>query len=203
MSYFKVTLSLIGVLIHIFIKHIDFYLIISRQNTYVAILRNVMHWNPISDPPKTYSLDHINPFTFAYQHKGNTINIDVKFGFHTFTDKKENGISIKYRKEERYFSPDRYSLSFYLKNIIQKELVISYIFPFRSNKGGEQFYNITISDVAIFFTLRKKEHTQNTLNLMIVSAYEVDEWGKGSFPKGKALKWDYLVFKRLNGQRIL
>jgi len=163
-----------------------------------------MRWSPISDPPKTYPLNHIHPFTFAYQHKGNTINIEVKFGHHTFTDEKGDGVPITVNKEERYFCPDRYDLSFELPGIIQKELVQSYLVAYRNRKGGEQFFTMTINEVAIFFSLHKKGNTENTLKLMIISAYEVAEWGKSSLPRGKVrLKWDDLVFRRLNNNRIL
>jgi hypothetical protein len=63
---------------------------------------------------------------------------------------------------------------------------------------------MTINEVAIFFSLHKKGNTENTLKLMVISAYEVAEWGKSSLPKGKVrLKWDDLVFRRLNNNKIL
>jgi hypothetical protein len=55
-------------------------------------------------------------------------------------------------------------------------------------------------EYAIFFEIRKPQNMDNFLRLNVVSAYEVETWGRGGMPsKGPLLNVRYVLEKRNEG----
>lgn len=51
--------------------------------------------------------------------------------------------------------------------------------------------------------LRPDRGSPGGLTLFVTSAYEVDQWGKDTMPRGKAVKFNYNGYLRLNGLTYL
>jgi hypothetical protein len=69
----------------------------------------------ITDNGRVYSMSHLQPFTHVFRVDEVDITIHFTFGFHCFTDEKDEGKQIFNRGERRYFSPSRWEVSKELK----------------------------------------------------------------------------------------
>ena len=157
-------------------------------------------------------LDHLRTHEITTEINNRSMILKVSFGCHCFTDEKKNGPKLQFKecrsksrcKECRYWSEDRYIRSLELPSMIKNNFVDSYAVPYRhQHKNGEQYHYLEIYDYAIFFEITKPEKINDMLNLKIVTAYEIDDWGKGNTPPGKKYKVRWILQERLAGNSIL
>jgi hypothetical protein len=161
-----------------------------------------LKWQSINNQGKMHDLEHIWPHTVCFSHNDVTAIIRVTYGFHVYTDEKENGDKLIYKHDTRYFSPQRYELSFQLPRYIETMINNGNVTAYRSAKGHEQLFHMTIHDYALFFTLRKSPNEENVLKLHLISAYEVETWGRSSLPRGKTYRWSFVLYSKLTGKKI-
>jgi len=160
-----------------------------------------MNWRGFTIKGEWKDLTHLQSFDHEVEVDGQPVTLLVTFGSHCFTDEKENG-PILFKKEGRYWSEERYQLSLQLPEIIRDRFMASYAVAFRSKSGGEQYHYMEIYDYAIFFDINKPA-IPDTLRIKVVSAYEVDQWGKGSLPKGDAKRIKWILSQRIQGKPTL
>lgn len=149
-----------------------------------------------------HDLEHIWPHEITFSHNDISALIRVTYGFHVYTDEKESGDELTYKNETRYFSPQRYELSFQLPDYIETMINNCNVTVYRSHKGHEQLFHLTTLDYALFFTLRKPQNEDNVLKLHLISAYEVESWGRSSLPRGKNYHWSFIIYCKLTGKKI-
>ncbi|GBH13570.1 hypothetical protein [Pseudomonas syringae] len=70
-----------------------------------------MSWTDITDNGRVYSMAHLQPFTHVYKIDERDITVHFTFGFHCFTDEKDDGKLISNRGDRRSFSPSRWEAS--------------------------------------------------------------------------------------------
>lgn len=161
-----------------------------------------MNWSGFNIRGTYYDLTHLSPFSFDTKIDENTVTLHVTFGHHCFTDEKENGPLI-FKSDGRYWSHERYERTLQLPNLIREKLVESYAIAYISKKSNEQYHYTETHDYAIFFEAAKPENSNNELKIKVVSAYEIDQWGKQSLPKGSAKRVRWILSQRLQGKWIL
>lgn len=144
-------------------------------------------------------LSHLQEFSFNAEVDGQSVTLLVTFGDHCFTDEKENGPILF---QNRYWSEARYQLSLQLPAIVREGFIKSYATVFISRKSGEQYHYVETYDYAIFFDINKPV-TADTLKIKVVSAYELDQWGKNTLPKGKVKRIRWILSQRLQGKSAL
>lgn len=157
-------------------------------------------WHDVSYNGKTYDLKHLHPFSFQTTLNGVAVNISVVFSNHCFTDKKGDGQPLF---GDRYFCEARYQCSLNLPRLLQEHLVNGHVVPHFDKGSNEVYYYAAIHDYAVFFDLRPDRGSPGGLTLFVTSAYEVDQWGKDTMPRGKAVKFNYIGYLRLNGLTYL
>ncbi|MFQ1586718.1 hypothetical protein ACJWP2_26065 [Klebsiella pneumoniae] len=157
-------------------------------------------WRDVTYKGKKYDLKHLHPFTFKAKINDAEVKISVAFSNHCFTDQKGEGKPLM---SGRYFCEDRYQCSLELPRILQQHLINGHIVPHWDRNSNEVYYYAHIFDYAIFFDLRPNANNPGELIMFVTSAYELDEWGKGTVPKGTAVKFDYISHLRLNGDTYL
>ena len=135
-------------------------------------------------------LSHLQDFSIKTEIDGTEIKLTFSFLSHCFTDEK-GGFRMPFKQEERYWSEDRYELSKTLPDLLRSNFLDKYAIPYLNKKSHEQYHYMEIYDYAIFFDINKPDGTSNTLKIKIVSAYELDEWGKSGLPKNqpKRVRW--------------
>lgn len=74
---------------------------------------------------------------------------------------------------------------------------------YRTKKGAEQYHYMEIHDYAIFFDISIPAGEPDTIKIKVVSAYNVDAWGRSSLPKGKRFKLGWVLSRRIQGFKIL
>jgi hypothetical protein len=154
-------------------------------------------WGDVESFGRTYSLAHLHPVTHNVQVKGNTISLEITFGFHVFTDEKQSGCKLTHKNDERYFCPDRHAGSLSLENRILTAITEgSYVTAFTARQG-QRYYHLNAHDDFILMEIRKPNGTNNCLRLHVVSAYTLDQWGRGSLPRGENKKFDFILSHRL------
>ena len=133
------------------------------------------------------------------------IDVDIHFSHHVFTDEKVSGAAFNYRGEKRWFCIHRYSDSKELPNLISKALTKknTYAVPYLNQKNNECYYHLDITDYALFLEIRKPQNTTDQLKIQVVSAYDVNSWGRNGLPKGKAQFFRYILAMRLKGKTLL
>ena len=160
-----------------------------------------MTWKGFTIEGCFYDLRHLQSTSHDIEVDGNAVKLHVSYANHCFTDEKENG-SLLFRQESRYWCNDRYHRSKELPELIRTKLLENYAVPYMTKKG-ESYHYMESYDYAIFFSLSKPQDTINELKLRINSAYEVDDWGKGTMPKGKAKRVSWILSQRLQGKSVL
>lgn len=148
-------------------------------------------------------MSHLHPCNVQVDIGGVAIDIHVTFGWHVFTDEKQRGVPFLWHGQTRYFCRQRYNTSFAVRDFVQTKLIDTYARPFIDYYRNEQYFCIEGADLAIFMTVRKPENTDGRLKLNVVSAYEVDQWGRTTLPKGKAYKMRYVLDRRHQGHTML
>ena len=163
-----------------------------------------MNWRGFNIDGQYYDLTHLCPFVVSHMVDDIQTNIRVTFGHHCFTDEKENGRCL-FKPDQRYWSQERYDLSFNLPVLVRDNLFSnsSYAVPYMNRHSNEQYHYMEAYDYAIFFDINKPSGSGDSLKVKIISAYEVDEWGKSGLPKGKAKRVSWILSQRLKGNYIL
>lgn len=162
-----------------------------------------MNWTGFKIDGQYFDLTHLQPNTIEAEIDGNTVKLHISYSNHCFTDEKENGRMI-FKREKRYWCHDRYQRSKELPDIIENKLLEHYAVPYYTKgRDGEGYHFMEVHDYAIFFSLSKQDNTQNELQLKVNSAYELDNWGKHSRPKGNAKRVSWIISQRLKGYPIL
>lgn len=161
-----------------------------------------MNWTSFNILGKVYCVKHLSAYDLAVTIDGSPVTLHITFGHHCFTDEKQYGPMI-FKTDERYFSPERYDLSIGLPALINKNFIDSYAIPYINRKSNEQYHYMEMHGYAIFFDINKPSGTTDKLKVKIVSAYEVDEWGRDSLPKGKPRKIRWILSRRLDGGFVL
>ncbi|MEY1278458.1 hypothetical protein AB7080_20760 [Providencia rettgeri] len=154
------------------------------------------YWQDITDGSNTYKMDHLHPFSFTHTKQDNTsICIHVSFENHVFTDdKRTSHIQIG----DRYFSLSRYECSKQLRELITTNFMDNHVVVYKNKKDNESYYYTEKYDYAIFFNMAKIDN--NTLKMKVISAYEVDSWGKSTLPRGNKITASYLTHLKLTGK---
>lgn len=159
-----------------------------------------MKWKNLVINGINKDLSHLNPTVMKVEISDKTISLNISYGDHCFTDEKENGPFISYN---RYWSENRYERSLELPTYLEKNFLKSFAIPyFKKHKIGESYHYMEAFDYAIFFEITKPD-IENTLNIKIVSAYEIEEWGQGTMPVGKPYKIRWILSQKLEGNSIL
>lgn len=83
---------------------------------------------------------HLQPTVRTFQIGDRGVSVEFTFGFHCFTDNKENGPLIvnPKTKEERYFCPTRYYLSKQLLDYIDRRFIESKVSTTLKSKRSAQ-----------------------------------------------------------------
>lgn len=157
-------------------------------------------WRDVNYNGKTYDLKHLHPFSFKATISGADVTISVAFSNHCFTDKKGSGKPLM---SNRYFCESRYQSSLDLPRILQQSLINGHVVPHFDKGSNEVYYYAAVYDYAVFFDLRPDANNPGGLTMFVTSAYELDQWGKGTVPKGNAVKFSYIGHLRLSGQTYL
>jgi len=160
-----------------------------------------MKWWDLEIDGRTLSMAHLHPFDEVYQVDGQALTVKFDFGFHCFTDDKGNGKLLKYGNEKRYFCADRYHCSTQITEYIQKRFFAGLVVPYYV-ENNQRYFCMDLHDYAIFFSIRKPNGTTNLLKVRIISAYEVDQWGRGMLPKGRPHNVRYVLEMRNSGKSV-
>lgn len=148
---------------------------------------------------------HLQPIERSFQLADSDVTVEFSFGFHCFTDNKENGPLLVHpkTKEERYFCPQRYDHSFQLVDFIDKRFIDAKVRAHHGGGNNRRYFCLDLHDYAMFFEVRKPQNMENFLRLNVVSAYEVDTWGRSGLPsKGPLFNVRYVLEKRNEGVNI-
>ncbi len=146
-------------------------------------------------------LSHLQSSTIQVDIGGLTCSLHVSYGAHCFSDEKENGPKLPIR-ERRWWCEERYQRSLELPTMLAERFVESHAIPYYNHRrNGEQYHYMEIHNYVVFFEITKPENTNNTLNVKIISAYELDAWGE--VPKGKRYRVRWILSERLAGRSIL
>lgn len=156
-----------------------------------------MTWRGFDIDGEFKDLSHLDSFTMIVNVDSRDIELTVSFLSHCFTDEK-GGFRMPFRYEERYWSEERYQASFKLRGLIENNFISSYAIPYLNKKRNEQYHYMEAHDYAIFFDINKPEGAVDKLKLKVVSAYDLDQWGKATVPKGKAKKISWILSRRNN-----
>lgn len=159
-----------------------------------------MAWTDITDTDgRIYSLAHLQPFAEVFQIDGVAITIHFTFGFHCFTDEKGNGKWIYNQGERRSFSPSRWEASKELPEWVRKRMLDATVRLYHDEKRQRRYFCLDIYDYALFLQVTKPHNTVNTLKMKVISAYEVDDWGRSGLPKGPRHNLSWVLSQRAQG----
>ena len=158
-----------------------------------------MNWTGFTINGVFKDLSHLVPTTLTTEIKEQVISLEFSFGSHCFTDEKDNGPVLPIG---RYWSEDRYQCSLQLPTLIRDNFVSSFAVPYyNAHKNGEQYHYMEAYDYLIFFEIKKPVDLNDTLKIIIISAYEKDKWGE--VPSGKPYKVRWILSERLAGNSII
>lgn len=157
-----------------------------------------MSWTDITDNGRVYSMSHLQPFTHVFRIDEVDITIHFSFGFHCFTDEKGDGKLIFNRGERRYFSPDRWEASKELGPWICDRMLEARV-TLHHSSNQRRYFCLDLYDYALFFQITKPNGTENTLKILVISAYTVDQWGRSGLPKGQNHNLSWVLSQRAKG----
>ncbi|MGN7746959.1 hypothetical protein ACTJJN_13085 [Pseudomonas sp. 22515] len=164
-----------------------------------------MRWKNLQINGRELCMAHLQPTVRTYQLPVCDVSVEFTFGFHCFTDNKENGPLLRHPRtnEERYFCATRYDQSKQLLEFIDKRFIDAKVRTHFGGVNNSRYFCLDTHEYAIFFEIRKPANQDNFLRLNVVSAYEVDQWGRSSMPsKGSLLNVRYVLEKRNLGIKI-
>lgn len=155
-----------------------------------------------------YDLTHLRPFNHSTVIDGESVNLHITFGHHCFTDEKEYGPRLFKDGSGRYWSKDRYHSSLQLPELLKKVFSspsTSYAVPYLNKNSNELYHYMEVrEDYAVFFDINKPSSPEDLLKIKIISAYELDQWGRGTLPrKHHPLKIGWILSKRIRGEYLL
>ncbi|MEY0874474.1 hypothetical protein, partial [Providencia manganoxydans] len=85
-----------------------------------------------------------------------------------------------------------------LRELITTNFMDNHVVIYKNKKDNESYYYSEKYDYAIFFNMAKIDN--NTLKMKVISAYEVDSWGKSTLPRGNKITASYLTHLKLTGK---
>lgn len=164
-----------------------------------------MNWTHIWNNGTKHSLTHLRPFSVKTMIDNTECEVRVTFGLHTFTDNKEKGDPITHRGETRWFCSDRYQCSKDLPGVIKQGLLNhkSYVRPYINNKKKECYFYLDVVDYGLFIELRKPPDKEDYLKLHVVSAYDINTWGRSGLPRNKPVRFSYILAQKLLKKPVL
>jgi len=160
-----------------------------------------MRWEDLHIGGRTFSMAHLHPFEMEFQIADDLVTVRFEFGFHCFTDDKGHGEQIYHKGERRYFCAERYHCSQQLHDYIRKRFFDGLAVP-HFVKNNQRYFCLDLHDYAIFFSISKPQGTTNRLKLRVISAYEVDSWGRPTLPRGKPHNVRYILEMRNAGKSV-
>ena len=158
-----------------------------------------MSWTDIDNNGRVYSMSHLQRFSHVFRIDDVDITIHFTFGFHCFTDEKGDGKLIFNRGERRNFSPSRWEASKELQPWALKRMLDAHVTMHIDQKRQRRYFAMDLYDYALIFNITKPENTENTLKIMMITAYPVDQWGWSSLPKGKKQNLSWVLGQRAKG----
>lgn len=158
-----------------------------------------MSWTDIDDNGRVYSMSHLQPFAHVVRIDGVDITIHFSFGFHCFTDQKGDGKLILNRGERRNFSPSRWEASKELVPWVLRRMLDAHVTMHIDQKKQRRYFAMDLYDYALIFNITKPANTENTLKIMMITAYPVDQWGRSSLPKGPKQNLSWVLGQRAKG----
>lgn len=162
-----------------------------------------MSWTDITDNGRSYSMAHLQPFTHVVRVDDCDITIHFTFGFHCFTDEKDDGKLLFNRGERRYFSPKRWAASKELRPWITERMLDAQVRLHHDPKKQRRYFAMDLYDYALFFQITKPDNTVDTLKILLISAYEVDQWGRSNLPtKGPHHNLSWVISQRAKGIKL-
>lgn len=161
-------------------------------------------WRDIVAGGRTYDMTHLHPFEMSTVIGDVDVRLSVNFGWHVFTDEKGQGKPFRWGdgSEERYFSVGRYNTSHQTAQFVRERMVTAYVRPYFDKSQNENYFCLDTDDLAIFLAVHKSSEEANLLKCRVISAYEVDQWGREGLPKGKAYKMRYVLDMRNQGHSV-
>ena len=144
---------------------------------------------------------HLHPFDMVFDVAGESLTVHFEFGFHCFTDDKGHGELIYCKGERRYFCESRYACSKQLRDYIERRFFTGMAVA-HFVKNSQRYFCLDLHDYAIFFSISKPAGTENQLKLRVISAYEVETWGRHSLPRGKPYNVRYILEMRNQGKSV-
>lgn len=160
-----------------------------------------MRWKNLIINGREFCMTHLLPTTQTFNLAPRTISVDFSFGFHCFTDNKDEGplLTNPRSKEKRHFSLSRYECSKRLPEFITHRFIDAKVRAHFAGGNNRRYFCLDTFDYAIFFEVRKRANERDHLRVNIISAYEIDPWGRSSMPKGRLLNVRYVLEKRNEG----
>ncbi|MFF7061610.1 hypothetical protein [Pseudomonas sp. NPDC008258] len=160
-----------------------------------------MRWKNLIINGREHCMAHLRPATHSFKTVSRVISVDFIFGFHCFTDNKGEGPLLTHPRsnEQRNFSQRRYECSKQLPEFIAQRFIDAKVRAHFAGRNNRRYFCLDTFDYAIFFEIRKLTEAKDNLRVNIISAYEVDSWGRASMPKGQLLNVRYVLEKRNDG----
>lgn len=163
--------------------------------TYSAEMLN-RTWKDLTINGELKPMGHLAPLTIDAQIGQQDVRVTFTYSNHVFSDEKGSGVLL-FRKTGRYFCNNRYESSLKLPEMLREKFMDTYVTPYVDRNQNEQYHYLELHDYAIFFDVKK--HADNHLHVVILSAYEVDKWGKDMLPKGNSVKSRFILDIKLQG----
>lgn len=160
-----------------------------------------MRWQNLIIDGRERCMAHLRPATHAFEISSRVISVNFTFGFHCFTDNKNEGplITNPRSNEQRNFSQSRYDCSKLLPEFVAHRFVDAKVRAHFAGRNNRRYFCLDTFDYAIFFEVRKLANKENHLRVNVISAYQVDPWGRTSMPKGQLFNVRYILEKRNEG----
>ncbi|MFK3818095.1 hypothetical protein ACI2KG_16065 [Pseudomonas sp. NPDC089407] len=160
-----------------------------------------MRWQNSIIDGRERCMAHLRPATHSFEISSRVISVDFTFGFHCFTDNKNEGplITNPRSNEQRNFSQSRYDCSKLLPEFVARRFVDAKVRAHFAGRNNRRYFCLDTFDYAIFFEVRKLGGKENHLRVNVISAYQVDAWGRTSMPKGQLFNVRYILEKRNEG----
>jgi len=149
-------------------------------------------------------MTHLHPFELTTPIGDADVRVAVNFGWHVFTDEKGNGKPFRWGdgSEDRYFSPRRHATSYQAAEFMRERMIAAYVRPCFDKGQNENYFHLDTDDLAIFLAVHKATEEANFLKCRVISAYEVDRWGREGLPKGRSYKMRYVLDMRNKGHSV-
>ncbi|MEG2802744.1 hypothetical protein [Stenotrophomonas sp.] len=138
---------------------------------------------------RVYDLSHLDPFTVSVVVLGTTIEVDVMFSFHLFTDQKGQGPRFPHHTEQRHFCVDRYQLSHDVAHFMRHRFFEASVRRHVRHVRGEtreQYFCTDMGHGDIIWTRITRRAQPHRAHIWVASAYNRD-WQGQVLPQGHGL----------------